>query len=49
MIRLARAGYGDPEKILETRVDIVVAMLMYEKFRGDYERAYYYLNKPPKK
>jgi len=49
VIRLARNGYGNPEEILEMRVDIVVAMLMYEKFRGDYEKAYSYLNKPPKK
>jgi len=48
VIRLARSGYGNPEEILKMRVDIVVTMLMYEKFRGDYERAYYYLNKPTK-
>jgi hypothetical protein len=43
---LSRTGYGggDPEKVLKMPVGIVVAMLQYEKFRDDYERAYMALN-----
>jgi hypothetical protein len=46
-LRLARVGYGggDPEKVLNMPVGIVVAMLHYEKFRDDYERAYVEMNK----
>jgi hypothetical protein len=46
-LRLAREGYGggDPEKVLQMRADIVLAAVQYESFRGDYERAYYELNK----
>jgi hypothetical protein len=45
VIRLARAGYGSPEELLNTRADIVIAMILYEKFVDDYQRAYYELNK----
>lgn len=46
-IRLAREGYGggDPDKILNMRVDHVIAIIHYEKFRSDYERSYIELNK----
>lgn len=46
-LRLARAGYcgGDPEKVLRMRADTVLAMLAYEKFKDDYERAYIDLNR----
>jgi hypothetical protein len=46
---LARAGYGTPEQVLNMRADIVVMVLLYESFRGDYERAYFDLNDPAKK
>jgi hypothetical protein len=35
---------GDPEKILKMRVDMVVAMIQYEKFVDDYERTWIALN-----
>jgi hypothetical protein len=49
-LKLARIGYGggDPEKVLDMPVGIVVAMMHYEKFRDDYERAYVALNSEAK-
>lgn len=46
-LRLAHEGYGggDPEKVLRMRADIVLAAIQYEKFRSDYERAYFDLNR----
>jgi hypothetical protein len=46
-LRLAKAGYcgGDPEKVLQMRVNLVVTAMHYEKFVGDYERKYIELNK----
>lgn len=46
-LRLAKDGYGggDPEKVLRMRSDLVVAAVQYEKFRNDYERTYYEINK----
>lgn len=46
-LMIAKAGYygGDPEKVLSARVDLVCAVLGYEKFRGDYEIADCELNK----
>tara|TARA_R110000744_G_C19209653_1_gene545879 strand:- start:127 stop:285 length:159 start_codon:yes stop_codon:yes gene_type:complete len=45
--KLAKLGYcgGDPVKILQSPVDIVMAMLDYEAFYDDYETAYIALNK----
>ncbi len=44
---LARAGYGggDPEKVLGMPADMVLALIQYEKFRDDYERAFIEINK----
>ena len=49
-LKLAKAGYcgGDPERIFQMRVDIVMAALHYEAFRADYERAFYELNREEK-
>jgi len=46
-LKLSRMGYGggDPEKVMNMPVGIVVAMIHYEKFRDDYERAYLELNR----
>jgi len=43
---LAKAGYGggDPERVLNMRVDLVMLALEYEKFTADYERTYVDLN-----
>ena len=47
-IRLAKAGYfgGNPEAVMNGRVDIVEDVLAYEKFELDYEKAYIALNAP---
>lgn len=46
-LRLAREGWcgGDPEKVLATRVDLVVAMMQYEIYKTEYERAWIELNR----
>lgn len=46
-MRLAKAGYcgGDPQKILKTRADLVMAMLDYETFEADYESQFIEINK----
>lgn len=46
-MRLAKAGYcsGDPQRVLRTRADLVMAMLDYETFEADYESQYIELNK----
>ena len=46
-LRIAKAGYysGDPQKVLEARVDYVLSILEYESFNSDYERVYTELNK----
>jgi len=45
-LRLAKAGYGggDPNRILAMPVDIVMAMIQYEIFLNQYEKAYIKLN-----
>lgn len=47
-MQLAKIGYynGDPEKILEAPVNIVISLLNYEAFERDYEIAYNAINKP---
>ena len=44
---MAREGYGggDPEKVMQMPVGIVLAMIQYERFRDDYESAYIALNR----
>lgn len=46
-LKLAKEGYGggDPEKILNMRVDLVLMMWQYEIFQADYEKAYIHINK----
>ena len=46
-LRVAKAGYfgGDPERVLNARVDLVMAALEYEAFTADYEREYIRINK----
>lgn len=44
-VRLAAAGYGTVEQIMQQRCDYVVAMLDYERFKGDFDRAVFHLNK----
>lgn len=48
-VRLSREGYGDPQTLLQTRSDIVLACLQHSEFTADYERAFAALNKetPP--
>jgi len=36
---------GDPGKVLEAPVDLVLAAAQYEGFKADYERAFIELNK----
>lgn len=36
---------GDPRKVLSAPVDVVVSMLHYENFLGDYERTYVQMNR----
>lgn len=46
-LRLAKAGYmgGDPHKVLGSPVDVVISMLQYENFLGDYERTWVHMNR----
>lgn len=46
-MRLASAGYcaGDPERVLQTRADLVLAMLDQERFRVDFEAVFLEINK----
>ena len=46
-MRLSKAGYcgGDPKRILETRADLVMAMLDFEAFEIDYEDQFLEMNK----
>lgn len=46
-LRLAKVGYfgGDPERVLNGRVDLVLEALEYERFQGEYEDVYYEINK----
>ena len=46
-IRLAKAGYfgGDPAEVMAAPVDIVEAIVSYEIFEAEFERAYIDLNK----
>jgi hypothetical protein len=43
-LRLAKAGYGSMGDMLNTPIDEFMLMLHYEKFLGDYERAWQHLN-----
>ena len=47
---LAKAGYGggDPEKVLQMPVSMVVMAEHYEIFCRQYERQFYFLNKADK-
>lgn len=49
-LRIAKAGFyqGDPEKVLNGRVDYVLATLEYNKFLSDYEDVFIELNKKEK-
>jgi len=46
-LRLASSGYGggNPTTIRAMRVDDVLAMVQYEIFKGEYERAFVELNR----
>ncbi len=46
-MRLASAGWfgGDPEKVLQAPVDIVLAAAQYQIFKADYEEVYMELNR----
>lgn len=46
-LRISKAGYygGDPEKVLNARIDHVLSILEYEAFNNDYEKVYVELNK----
>lgn len=46
-VRLAREGYGDPQTLLKTPSDIVLACLQHSEFLADYEKAFSALNKEP--
>lgn len=47
-LTLAKAGYyqGDPEKILNARIDLVLQTYNYEMFTRDLETTFSELNKP---
>ena len=49
-LKVAKAGYynGDPDKVLQSRVDHVLMILDYEKFSYDYQDVYDEINKPSK-
>lgn len=46
-LRLAKAGYmgGDPQRVSGAPVDVVVSMLHYESFLGEYERTWVQMNR----
>ena len=46
-LRLAKEGYagGDPLKVLQMDVDVVLMALNYQVFLTDYERAFYQINR----
>lgn len=46
-MRVAKAGYygGDPSRVLDARVDHVMAILEYERFTNEYQEVEYELNK----
>lgn len=46
-LKLSKEGYydGNPESVLQARVDHVLAALEYEKFQIDYEVVFRELNK----
>lgn len=46
-LRLAKAGYygGDPEKVLQGRVDHILDAIEFERFTADFEDAYIEMNK----
>ena len=47
-LKVAKAGYysGDPEKVLQAKVDHVMLIIEYEKFNDDYQDVYMEINKP---
>ncbi len=47
-LRIAKFGYygGDPEKVLQAKVDHVLLILDYEKYNDDYQDVYGEINKP---
>lgn len=49
-MRLAKAGYysGDPKKILEAPIDMVMGILDYESFEHDLSEAYAEIRKQDK-
>jgi hypothetical protein len=44
-IKLAKAGYGKPQEILEYPLDIVIGIIAYEKFIPEYEEKFIEVNK----
>ena len=44
-LRLSKAGYGLPQEILDTPLDLVLGMIAYEKFIQEYEERFIELNK----
>jgi len=44
-LRLAKAGYGRPDEILQMPTDMVMSALHYEKFLKDYELIFIEINK----
>lgn len=44
-LRLSREGYGDPQTLLHTRSDIVLAAFQHSEFIAEYERAFAEINK----
>lgn len=47
--RLAKAGYGRPREILDSRVDDVIYWIEYEIFLKKYESRFHELNRPEAK
>lgn len=47
-LRLSKEGFGTPEEILNSSLDLVLAEVEYIKFLKDYEKEFYYLNRKDK-
>lgn len=49
-MRIAKEGYygGDPQKVLEAPVDMVMTLIEYTLFQNEYERISYVINSEDK-
>ena len=47
-LKLAKAGYGTAQQILEQPLDLVISTIDYERFTQEYEEKFYEINQPEK-